>query len=67
MSESCWRMNYREEKAFEPLNAPRSVVMPLLMVKITPTEVSTKISTDAKLSLQRPSAASLLDMAHVTC
>lgn len=55
-----------ERKVFESLNTPQSAVMPFLTVKTAPTEVSTKVSTDAELILQRPSAASLLEMASVT-
>lgn len=55
-----------EREVFESLNTPQSAVMPFLTVKTAPTEVSTKVSTDAELILQRPSAASLLEMASVT-
>lgn len=44
-----------EREMFESVNTP-SVVIHFLMVKTAPSEVSSKISRDAKLSLQRASA-----------
>lgn len=60
------KLHVAEKEVFESPSTP-SVVMPFPMVKTAPTEVSTEISTDAKLSLQRASAASPLEMASVSC
>lgn len=50
------KLDVAERKMFESVNTP-SVVIYFLMVKTAPTQVSSKISRDAKLSLQRASGS----------